>query len=388
MRKLFSLLAVLSVVVIALASCKKNNNAYTPIVIPPVDTPYSAQSTIAAYESFNRFLFDTTNLLYYKNTGKAGFGAIWTQATYWDMAMNAYKLTNDTKYRQLIDNIYKGGVKQYDNFNWDNGQVWFIYDDIMWWVISLARAYDVTKDPKYLALSEAGFKRVWSGSVVVGDNGSYDPVEGGMYWQWDQSNPSVRSDNGKMSCINYPTVIAAMTLYNATGNADYLTKAKQIYSWAHDNLFDTKYGKVADSRHGNNVDWTVHTYNQATCIGAATLLYKQSNDASYLNDAILAASFTQHFMSDFNGILPYEGGEEQGVYNAIFAQYISRLIEDGNQSQYIPWLRKNINQAWSIRERSTNLMGKNYYAAPTFDLSVYDACSIPALMLVISPASK
>jgi hypothetical protein len=93
-------------------------------------------------------------------------------------------------------------------------------------------------------------------------------------------------------------------------------------------------------------------------------------------------------MSAANGIIRHEGGEEQGVYNAILAQYMTRLIVDGNRPEFLPWLRKNINQAWSLREPSTNLMGKNYNSAPTFPLSCYDACSIPALMLVVPPVIK
>lgn len=389
MKKAFLLLAVSGLVLGGVASCKKETTSFTPPAELPIDTPYTANSVQAAYDGFNSFLYDSTNQLYYKNTGKSGFGAIWTQATYWDMAMNAYKKYNDPKYKKLVSDIFQGGVKQYDNYNWDNGKVWFIYDDIMWWVISLARAYEVTGETKYLDLSKAGFERVWSGSKVVGDDGSYDEVNGGMFWQWDQSNPTApRTDNGKMACINYPTVVAAMTLYNATKSEDYLNKAKEIYSWAHDNLFNSSNGKVADSRHGTSNDWTVHTYNQATCIGAAVMLYNQTKDAAYLNDAVLAANFTEHYMSDANGILPYEGGEEQGVYNAILAQYMNRLIQDANKTEYLPWLRRNIQQAWSMRERSTGLTTKNYYANPSFDLSVYDASSIPALMLIAPPAGK
>lgn len=388
MKKIPLLYIVLAAVISVSTSCKKDKPAFTPPPAAPVDTPYTAKSVTTAYDNFNQFLFDSTTRLYYRNTSKTGLGAIWTQATYWDMAMNAYKLTKDNKYKSLIEDIYQGGYQTYDKYNWDNGKVWFIYDDIMWWVISLARAYEVTNDPKYLTLSEAGFNRVWSGSSVVGDNGSYDSVGGGMYWLWDQNNPSVRTDNGKMACINYPTVIAAMTLYNSTKNVEYLNKAKEIYNWARNNLFDITIGRVADSRHGTGVDWKAHTYNQATCIGAAVLLYKETGDAMYLNDAVAAANFTKNYMSDSNGILPSEGGEEQGVYNAILAQYMNQLIVVGNKSEYLPWLRKNINQAWSLRETSTNLTGKNYNASPVFPLSCYDASSIPALMLVVPPPVK
>src|SRR3546814_5131520 len=87
----------------------------------------------------------------------------------------------------------------------------------MWWVISLARGYELTGNAPYLELAETGFERVWSGSSVVKDGGSYDPVNGGMYWQWTPNNPAASKEgDGKMACINYPTVIAAMTLFQKT----------------------------------------------------------------------------------------------------------------------------------------------------------------------------
>src|SRR3546814_13968399 len=94
--------------------------------------------------------------------------------------------------------MFKGNYEHYDRFNWDNGKVWFIYDDIMWWVISLARGYELTGNAPYLELAETGFERVWSGSSVVKDGGSYDPVNGGMYWQWNQKNTAAyKEGNGK-----------------------------------------------------------------------------------------------------------------------------------------------------------------------------------------------
>jgi len=201
-----------------------------------------------------------------------------------------------------------------------------------------------------------------------------------MEWAWKQ--------RGKTACINYPTVIGAMTLYNITRDEDYATKAIGVYNWARTNLFNTSTGAVADNKVDNNpADWTTHTYNQASCIGAAVMLYKKTGDVAYLNDAVLAADFTKNKMCDGNGILPFEGGEEQGVYNAILAQYMIRLIVDGNKPDYLPWLRKNINTAYGKRSSSTGLMGKDYNTTPPAGtpVSAYDACSIPALMQVVPP---
>lgn len=349
---------------------------------------YTESDVLVAYDSFNKYLLDPERFVYYRDSDKpVEVGAIWTQAIYWDMAMNAYKRTKDEKYLRLVKQIYEGNKKYYADYNWDNDAVWFIYDDIMWWVISLARGYEITGDEAYLVLAESGFRRVWSGSSVVGDKGSYDPVDGGMYWNWDHKNPTVQPRTmGKMACINYPTIIAAMTLYNLTGNGDYLDKAKHVYQWSHFNLFDERNGRVADSKHGKgNPDWTTTVYNQATCIGAAVLLYLETKEQRYLDDAVLAANYTRDEMSSPDGILPYKKGEEQGIYTAIFAQYIIRLIEDGNHPEYIPWLRKNMETGWQNRDRNRDLTSKDYASPCPVDtkISCYDASGIPALMLVV-----
>jgi predicted alpha-1,6-mannanase (GH76 family) len=340
---------------------------------------FTVQDANTAIDAFNSVFFDTSKKLYYTKSNKEGIAAIWTQAIYWDMLMNAYKRTNDRKYYSMIEDFYQGGYSHYDKYNWNNPVIWFIYDDIMWWVISFARAYEITKDSKYLAHYVSGFNRVWYGAPGI-DNGSYDPKNGGLYWGW-------KSDQrGKTACINYPAIIAAMTLYDITKEQPYLDKAKEIYEWSRNALFDKNNGRVADHKVGNNpVNWTLHVYNQATCIGAAVMLYRETKEQAYLDDAILAADYTRNKMSDSYGILPFENGIEQGIYTAIFSQYIIRLIEDGNQSKYIDWIRYNANKGWANKD-SRNLTFKNFNTAcPTGVLEVYDASACPAIMQIIPP---
>lgn len=378
----------LSIIIIALlfTGCNESNEDKPFIPDYEIVPSYTSADADEAFSSFNKHLFDPERKLYYRDTGKpAAVGAIWTQAIYWDMAMNAYKRTKSPEHLKLIEDIYEGCGRHYANYDWyNNPDVWFIYDDIMWWVISMARAYEVTGDQKYLDHSKSGFQRVWYGAPGI-DTGSYDPVKGGMYWDWHEGR------TGKMACINYPTVIAAMTLYNITKDADYLNKAKEIYQWSYDNLFDNRNGRVADSRHGSNTpDWNLQVYNQATCIGAGVMLYKATGEQKYLDDAVMTADYTQNTMSAPLMILPFKTGEEQGVYNAILAQYMIRLIEDGNKPEYLPWLRRSINYGWKNRDLVRGLTTKNYLVPVSSNevVSCYDACSIVALMQVCPPESK
>ena len=121
------------------------------------------------------------------------------------------------------------------------------------------------------------------GSEKVGDTGSYDKENGGMFWQWQPiQNPKPNKfGDGKMACINFPTVVAALTLYNNVPEnrkestdkrpdyqtkAQYLAKGKEIYEWGVENLLDKATGKIADSRH-----WKWQSRMESACIQPGNL---------------------------------------------------------------------------------------------------------------------
>lgn len=337
--------------------------------------PYTWADANVAVDAFNAAFYDANKSLFYFNSEHGNnpwintpYAQIWTQAIFWDMMMNAYKRTKDAKYLKQVNEIYNGGYAYYDGFNWTNEKVWFIYDDMMWWIISLARAYEITGDKEMLKHSVLGFNYVYKEA--------FDSIGNGMYWDFKHT--------GKMACINYPTVIAAMTLYQITMEQEYLNKAKTIYTYCQKTFF--KNGKVADSWHTDGVDWKTHIYNQATCIGSAALLYIQSGDTTYLNHAIQAAEYTRNNMTYANGILNYETGVEQGIYAAIFSPYMGLLINDCGQAQFLDWMRKNIDTAWQNRRRQDHLTFVDaVQRCPQGAIQAYDASACPALMQVIPP---
>jgi hypothetical protein len=87
------------------------------------------------------------------------------------------------------------------------------------------------------------------------------------------------------------------------------------------------------------------------------------------------------------GILPAEGDfNEQGVLKAIFAENIMLLINDAGQSQYLPWIQKNVNLGWQNRDASRNLTYRSYsVSCPTGDIQSYEASSIVTFMQVCPP---
>ena len=401
---------------------------------------YDNEAQWKAYDDFNEAFLDKSRYIYKADTkqtkaeergngnrdGKTNSAAaIWCQAIMYDMVINAYNrakgegdATRMNKYKQLHGRLFSGERSHYVNFNFDNCNTnngWFVYDDIMWWTCALARAYETFGTESYLTYSEKSFCRVWYGSATVGDDGSYaDPARfsgtagGGMFWEWqpiDNPQPHQAGDF-RSACINFPTVIAACLLHKLVPEGRtaptaarptqqtkewYLEKAKEIYAWADKTLVNSS-GRVADGIHGGGAEYTDHLYNQATYIGASCLLYQLTRETIYMTKARKAVDYVMSNMCS-GGILKYETGYEQGIYTAIYAQYMKIFIYDcylteAQMKKYMTHIQRNIQKAYTTMDTTRGIQNGNFAKATSADdvVESYGASGMPALMLMF-PAS-
>lgn len=419
--------------------------AWASYAVAQVNITYTNDDQWQAYDDFNTAFLDVSRNIYkadtkqpnadhrgngYRDNDVSGCAAaIWCQAIMYDMAINAYNRAKNegdemrmNKYKQLHNKLYAGEKSHYVNFDFDNCNTnngWFVYDDIMWWTCALARAYETFGTATFLNNSEKSFCRVWYGSARVGDDGSYaDPSRfsgtagGGMFWEWQpisKPNPHKAGDF-RSACINFPTVIAACLLHRLVPEGRtpptvphptkqtkewYLEKAKEIYAWADGTLVNSS-GRVADGIHGGGPEYSDHLYNQATYIGASCMLYLLTNEISYLTKAQRAANYVIGSMCS-SGILKYENGYEQGIYAAIYAQYIKMLVYDCGLSEaltkkYMTHIQRNIQKAYTNRDQTRGIQIGNFSkkTAETDVVESYGASGMPALMLMFpvnSPTS-
>ena len=347
------------------------------VVFPFDAKAYTFSAADEAVTAFQEYCYNPETKLYWNNTDHGGVAAIWTHAIYWNMILDAYARTHNQEYLELSNDIYQGGYDYYAQYDWDDHEVWFVFDDLMWWIVSMGRAYQLTGNQDCLDTAIAGFENVYARA--------YDVDKGGVFWGFGTDG---YGKGHKNSCINYPTVIAAIQLYQITGESRYLDIAQDIYSWARAHLFDANTGSVPDLiSDTGEVDWTNYTYNQGTMIGAAAMLYKETGAQSYLDDANLAAAYTKSNMCNADGILPAEGDwNEQGCMKAIFAHYMGVLVYDCNQTQWLPWMYANANAAWNNRDHERNLMYRDYTTKCSNGMiQSYEASSGVAFLQVFSP---
>ena len=130
-------------------------------------------------------------------------------------------------------------------------------------------------------------------------------------------------------------------------------------------MYDNINGKTGKK----NTSW-IFTYNQGTFVGSAVELYKITGEKTYLNDAVLAASYTTAVLVS-NGMLKYEGSGDGGLFKRIFVRYFTELIrQDGLDSavkkRYAQFLQRNAETLWTkgANKKDGVLFGKSWSRKP------------------------
>lgn len=332
----------------------------------PAVTPGQADSAIRA---FNTVYWNASNKTFYKQDNKTGLLDFWMYAHAWETEMDAYERTHDTAYLHKIQDAY-AGFTALNGTDWSSNSY---NDDIAWWVLACTRAYQLTGDTTYGSVAKRNFDWVYATQC--------DTIFGGGIW-WRNTVHATKN-----ACVNNPMVIAAVNLYLITGDRGYLDKATSLYGWIRQKLFAA--GKIWDNIGSNGQPaGSAYTYNQGTFIGAAYGLFKETGDSAYLREAFQTADYTRQTMCSVSGILPDEGtGNDAGCFKTVFVHHMMRLILDGKQRQYLPWMNANAVSVWNNRRRSDNIMWNHWAtAAPTTTITSQCASGGVALLNLMAIA--
>jgi predicted alpha-1,6-mannanase (GH76 family) len=169
----------------------------------------------------------------------------------------------------------------YDSYVVEYGGGDKFYDDNEWLGIDFVHAWRRTGNSDFLDKA----KIVWN--FVI--SGWTDEFGGGIYWKQGDFNT-------KNTCSNAPAAVMALMLFEETGDKDYLDWAIRIMEWVIQ-LKDPASGVYRDNIDARgNIEPTTWTYNTGTPIHANALLYRATNDETWLTEARdLAAASLEHF---------------------------------------------------------------------------------------------
>ncbi|GBF08101.1 glycoside hydrolase family protein [Deinococcus aerius] len=273
------------------------------------------------------------------------YSDFWWEAQLFDLVMDAYGATGDAGYKTMIGDVWDGFTNEFPTFPNDYN------DDLGWWAQAAIRAYGLTGERRYLDTSGELADRIWE---------DWDDRYGGGLW-WRRS---VRDQ--KNVATNAPYVNTSVRLYQATGDAKYLDRAKAAYAWVKSRLVDGPrvYDHVEGEGNGTVITWDF-TYNFGNFVLAALALRDATGDDAYLRDAKTAMDWALGNLTQ-NGIFLDEGANDGGGFKGVTVRALKRLAGEPGGGVYLAALRDQGASAWNAR-RADGLVGTAWDAVPSAD---------------------
>ncbi len=181
------------------------------------DGASTADRAMAAFDG--AFLTGVAGMANYRASTLGGWADFWKEAEMIEMVEDACQRSPSPRLSQADHRADAGFLMRFGT-DWSANAY---NDDIIWMCIACARAYELTGTVGFRDQARANFDRVWSRG--------YDTTLGGGLW-WNTSRGE------KNTCINMPAAIAAYKLSVDLGDPAYLEKARALYAWEKENLFD------------------------------------------------------------------------------------------------------------------------------------------------------
>jgi predicted alpha-1,6-mannanase (GH76 family) len=294
-----------------------------------VDYKFAATADSLQDKTYSTYLSSNGNYFKQDNAGNTNYN-YWPQAHTLDIFTDAYLRTKNEVYKQRMKSLLNG--TRITNGNKYQNEY---YDDMEWLALASLRAYEATNDNDYLNAANT----LWT-DIKTGQNNNQG---GGIAWRKSQLDY-------KNTPANAPAIIFACRLYALKKNDADLTLAKNIYTWLNATLVDPASGIIWDGINGNHdglISKNKFTYNQGVYIGAALELYKATNNAGYLADAVRNATATIND-TDISpgGLLKSEGQGDGGLFKGILVRYLTLLIEEPavgttDRDAYVKFLEYN-----------------------------------------------
>lgn len=317
----------------------------------PNDAPSRAQADDALAAFNAAFSLEAGGVGFYRrHAATRRLASFWQTAELIELVADSYQTSADPDHRRHIRALARGVQLRY-------GRHWTLVrrynDDVMWMVLAALRAYDTWSDVHCLAAATANFDRAW--------RRAWSPDLGGGLW-WTTARRE------KNACVNGPAAIAACRLAVALDDPRYLERARHLYAWVRDHLYEEESGRVNDhvraAASGIVLDRRLFTYNQGTFIGAADLLHRLTGEQVYRDDAHRALTFTRTELAP-GGILRSEGAAgDGGGFKGIFARYAVPFVRRHHLGEFEGWLWLNAAAAWNRRD-ARGLIGEDWSSPPS-----------------------
>lgn len=292
----------------------------------------------------------------------------WRGANMLEVLIEYSRATGDASYLSTLSNTFeknKGGnfINEY-------------YDDMGWWALCWIRAYDVTRDEKYLTMAKTLFTDMTGGWT--------EECGGGVYWK--------KGAAGKASIANelFLTVAARLHLHTPgdSGPGSYLDWAQREWDWFSSSDLLRENHQIVD-----NLDpatclsgWdATFTYNQGVILGGLTDLWRATGDDTLIETAVAIADATIELQSNAQGVFveaacdPNCSGDGDGVqFKGVFPRNVAHLYAAYPLPRHRQFLIEQSDSIWNSSRSENDEFGLNWegpfdHADPSRQSSALDA---------------
>jgi len=276
---------------------------------------------------------------YSNETGLYQTTGWWNSANAITVLDNYMELSHSKEYLPILDHTFS--TAQLTNKDFLNN----FYDDEGWWALAWLSTYDLTKNPKYLAMAEVIFKDMKGGW-------SDDVCGGGIWWSKDRQYKNAIANELFLSVAAHLTNRVA----NPKHKAQYLSWASREWIWfgasgmvnAKELINDGLISKQPSACVNNGL--TTWSYNQGVILGGLTELATAENDPAPLFAAHGIADAALHELTDTRGILHDECepncGKDGVQFKGIFLRNLTELEVVLPRPEYKIFAENNAASIW------------------------------------------
>jgi len=295
----------------------------------------------------------TALMKYYDQSNGLWANMWWNSANALTSIIDFMILTDTKTYLSQVQNTFDKARNQPGAKDFCNEFV----DDSGWWGLGWVRAYDMTKEAKYLQMAE----HIADCMYQYHDN----VCKGGLYWKTDKKN--------KNAIPNELFIKLAASLHNrVSGDTKYLNQAKEVWTWFNGTGMINSEHLINDGLKdltSCKPDGQTYTYNQGVILGGLVELNHATNDQAYLNQAVaIADAATKSTFLNPNGILKGPG-ESDGCNNdgasfkGVFVRNLGELSKALSNHPYHDYLVKQAQSAYDHDRNDQNQYG-DHWAGP------------------------
>ena len=240
--------------------------------------------------------------------------------------------TGHDRYRYVVDRTFSAN-KGAQGGDFTNKFI----DDTGWWGLAWVRAYDLTKDPRYLDMAKRDADYMYK---------TWDKTcGGGVWWSMDKKY--------KNAIPNELFLKLAASVHNRIpGDTKYLTRAQQEWEWFKAIGMINAKGRVNDGltsgcRNNNGQTWT---YNQGVVLGGLAELYRATGDPTLLKDGGRIADAAVAHLAP-GGVLAEPCGSnchgDALAFKGVFVRNLYEFSRTAGSKKYDAFLSRQATSLWT-----------------------------------------